>query len=114
MKFIMPELTHVFHTTVPGGPATLAAIVSTDDLQVAFNSTNHVGDGRDWREFQNVLATGYSNRSTRDGDYMMQGDKLYSVDALGFSHVNGFVGSAEHVFETALKWIKGRRLSWTS
>ena len=114
MKFIMPELTHVFHTTVLGGPATLAAIVATDDLTVAFNSTNHVGDGRDWREFQNVLATGYSNRSTRVGDFMMQGDKLYSVDVFGFSHVNGFKGSTLHAVEKLGKWFTERRLLWTS
>jgi len=111
MKFIMPDLTYVYHTTVPGGPATLAAIVATNDLQVAFNSTNHVSDGRDWREFQNVLATGYSNRSTCAGDFMIQGEKIYSVDPLGFSRANGIKGEATLVFEKAVKWI-ARRTKW--
>ena len=114
MKFIMPDLTHVFHSTVDGGPYTLAAIVATDDLQVAFASTNHVGDNTDWRHNHNVLATMWSTRSTCAGDYLMQGDKLFRVEERGFSHVNSLKDSAEHALETAYRWMKLRRSSWSS
>ena len=111
MRFILPDLSFVYHTTVSGGPATLAAIVNTDDLQVAFNSTNHVG-AFDWRCGTDVLATGYSTRSTCAGDFIVQGDKIYSVDPLGFSRVNDPVSQIKHVVEKTTKWIATRRWIW--
>jgi hypothetical protein len=106
MRFVIPELTYVFHTTVPGGPATLAAIVATDDLQVAYNCTNHIHDNMDWRELENVLATMWSTRSTAPGDYLMQGKKVYVVEQLGFSRVNGVKDMALDTMERAVKRVR--------
>lgn len=111
MRFVMPTLTHVYHVTVPGGPCTLAAIVATDDLQVAFASTNHIED-LDWRKNQNVLATMWSTRSTCVGDYMQQGDKLYQVEERGFSCVNSPINRGKNAVETARRWIAARRSKW--
>jgi hypothetical protein len=106
MRFVIPELTYVFHTTVPGGPATLAAIVATDDLQVAYNCTNHIHDNMDWRELENVLPTMWSTRSTSPGDYLMQGKKVYVVEQLGFSRVNGVKDMALDTMERAVKRVR--------
>lgn len=114
MNFLIPKLTHVFHATVDGGPFTLAAIVATDDLQVAFESTNHVMEKLDWRTNSNVLSTMWSTRSTMAGDYMQQGDKLFLVETRGFSHVNGSIGKAHHAVETIRKWATERRTKWNA
>ncbi len=83
MNITAPKLALVYH--VHNELPTLAAIVATDSLEVAFESTNTID--RPWQSNANVISTGVSMRSTSVGDYVQMGINIWRCDPMGWTHV---------------------------
>lgn len=62
------------------------ADVDSDDLDVAFEKTNHID--RSWMENEGVTAHGTRQRSTSVGDVLEVNGKLYAVSGVGFTALN--------------------------
>jgi hypothetical protein len=64
---------------------TLVAIVDTDDLNKAYELTNHIDS--DW--YYNKGVTGIRRtRSTSVGDMMILDNKIYIVERMGFKEIS--------------------------
>jgi len=62
---------------------TLAAIVETDDVETAYELTNHIS--RPWWENPGVERVGPETRSTSTGDVVVVGDRGFKCESCGWS-----------------------------
>ncbi|MFA5025034.1 MAG: hypothetical protein WC503_00805 [Candidatus Shapirobacteria bacterium] len=62
------------------------ATVDTDDLNAAFEKTNHIDCA--WEYNEEVSSCLIKQRSTSCGDVLIHGDKAYVVAAVGFVEID--------------------------
>lgn len=67
------------------GNYSLVAEVDTDDLDVAYQKTNHIDST--WTDNDLVTAIGYEHRSSHIGDIFELGDDLYVIASIGFDKI---------------------------
>lgn len=85
LYFIRPKAEDVLNL-VKQGIYTKVAEVASNDLEEAFELTNHIDSS--WQENKGVKAFTDRARSTSVGDLCVRGDEVFVVSAIGFEKLS--------------------------